>query len=148
MYYQQQTTKLEGIGPMPLDPGPDIVCRMAARSFAQVCVREICERERLVESGCVYVCVCDCVCDCVCVVCGHIYIAYEPVFICICVAYAEGKFVCIRLCSCFCSLADYYFLFFCQARVQYMKDLKSGKNKGMATMAWVRTLAAAHSNGC
>jgi hypothetical protein len=35
-----------------------------------------------------------------------------------------------------------------QARVQYMKDLKSGKNKGAATMAWVRTLAAAHSNGC
>jgi len=35
-----------------------------------------------------------------------------------------------------------------QARVMYMKDLKSGHNKGMATMAWVRTLAAAHSNGC
>ena len=36
MYYQQQTTKLAGIGPMPIDPGPDLVCRMAARSFAQV----------------------------------------------------------------------------------------------------------------
>jgi hypothetical protein len=35
-----------------------------------------------------------------------------------------------------------------QARVQYMKDLKSGKNKGAATMAWMKTLAAAHSNGC
>ena len=35
-----------------------------------------------------------------------------------------------------------------QARVQYLKDLKSGKNKGMATMAWMQTLAAAHSNGC
>lgn len=36
MYYQQQTTKLEAMGPMPIDPGPDLVCRMAARSFAQV----------------------------------------------------------------------------------------------------------------
>ena len=37
MYYQQRTTKLEAMGPMPIDPGPDLVCRMAARSFAQVC---------------------------------------------------------------------------------------------------------------
>jgi hypothetical protein len=58
-----------GMGPMPIDPGPDLVCRMAARSFAQ-------------------------------------------------------------------------------ARVQYMKDLASGKNKGAATMAWVKTMAAAHANGC
>ena len=27
-------------------------------------------------------------------------------------------------------------LIFDQARVQYQKDLKSGKNRGMATMAW------------
>ena len=39
MYYQQQTTKLEAMGPMPIDPGPDLVCRMAARSFAQVAAR-------------------------------------------------------------------------------------------------------------
>jgi hypothetical protein len=36
MYYQQQTSKLMGMGPMPIDPGPDLVCRMAADSFAQV----------------------------------------------------------------------------------------------------------------
>eukprot|EP00961_Rhodomonas_salina_P093847 1262549-Rhodomonas_salina.1 len=35
MYYQQRTTKLAGMGPMPIDPGPDLVCRMAAKSFAQ-----------------------------------------------------------------------------------------------------------------
>ena len=69
MYYQQRTTKLMGMGPAPIDPGPDLVCRMAANSLAQ-------------------------------------------------------------------------------ARVQYDKDINSGKHKGMATMAWIRTMAAAHNNGC
>ena len=32
-------TQLGGIGPAPIDPGPDLVCRMAARSFAQVVIR-------------------------------------------------------------------------------------------------------------
>lgn len=36
MYYQQKTTKLMGMGPPPIDPGPDLVCRMAADSLAQV----------------------------------------------------------------------------------------------------------------
>lgn len=36
MYYQQKTTKLMGMGPAPIDPGPDLVCRMAANSIAQV----------------------------------------------------------------------------------------------------------------
>ncbi|EKX55135.1 hypothetical protein GUITHDRAFT_149710 [Guillardia theta CCMP2712] len=36
MYGKQQRTMLSGIGPMPINPGPDLVCRMAARSFAQV----------------------------------------------------------------------------------------------------------------
>mmetsp|Transcript_20177 Transcript_20177/g.39173 ORF Transcript_20177/g.39173 Transcript_20177/m.39173 type:complete len:82 (+) Transcript_20177:66-311(+) len=39
MYYQQRTTKLMGMGPAPIDPGPDLVCRMAAKSFAQARVQ-------------------------------------------------------------------------------------------------------------
>ena len=32
----QRTTRLMLMAPAPIDPGPDLVCRMAARSFAQV----------------------------------------------------------------------------------------------------------------
>ena len=59
MYYQQQTSKLMGMGPMPIDPGPDLVCRMAADSFAQVkdvhirnlhsVARELCRLDREIE---------------------------------------------------------------------------------------------------
>lgn len=69
MYYQQRTTKLAGMGPMPIDPGPDLVCRMAAKSFAQ-------------------------------------------------------------------------------ARVSFDKDLNKGAHPGMAAMAWMKTMAQAHANGC
>eukprot|EP00291_Cryptomonas_curvata_P020352 CAMPEP_0172178230 /NCGR_PEP_ID=MMETSP1050-20130122/15904_1 /TAXON_ID=233186 /ORGANISM="Cryptomonas curvata, Strain CCAP979/52" /LENGTH=94 /DNA_ID=CAMNT_0012850893 /DNA_START=492 /DNA_END=777 /DNA_ORIENTATION=- len=62
----QQTTRLMLLAPAPIDPGPDLVCRMAARSFAQ-------------------------------------------------------------------------------ARVQFDKDLNSGKHRGMATMAWMKTMAAANA---
>jgi hypothetical protein len=117
MYYQQQTTKLEAMGPMPIDPGPDLVCRMAARSFAQV----VCAPHARAVQMLAWVAGCGCE-----------EVRYRTGLRC--TALLNMRRATAAVCA--------------QARVMYMKDLKSGKNKGAATMAWMKTLAAAHSNGC
>ncbi len=183
----QRTTKLMGMGPMPINPGPDLVCRMAANSFAQVglcsvgyhtkisrCLVHAFDRPQYFnlfhfslvgiglpihspknslhgdDSLSTAFRLCS---QCKCLFFHRD--THSP----LCPAvntHAHVKDLAFRyIKACFnffrssCAHKSQYMFVPCvQARVQYQKDLASGKNTGMATMAWARTMAAAHANGC